>query len=136
MKHLVTVGIYLPVFGLTILIGGILSRLDSLPDNEMKKKIFHSIIAFGGGVLIAAIAFALTHHAIELLSVNHINPMSAMQDHWSPAPGASLGFLVGMIRKKLVWQNGSAYTGYPANNCYLLAFTARFSDFQSQVSKD
>lgn len=72
MEHLATVGIYSLVSGITILIGGILSRLDHFAESELKQNILHSIIAFGGGVLIAAVAFVLTPQAIELLTVPYL----------------------------------------------------------------
>lgn len=69
MEHLITVGIYAFASGITILIGGILSRLDNFPDSENKKLILHAIIAFGGGVLVAAVAFVLVPRGIESLSM-------------------------------------------------------------------
>lgn len=72
MEHLATVGLYALASGITILIGGILSRLDHFRDSLTKEQILHAIIAFGGGVLIAAVAFVLTPQGIELLSVPYL----------------------------------------------------------------
>jgi zinc transporter, ZIP family len=72
MEHLLTVGIYAFASGITILIGGILSRFDSYPDNEKKVMVLHAIIAFGGGVLIAAVAFVLVPRGIESLSIPYV----------------------------------------------------------------
>ena len=72
MEHLATVGLYSLVSGITILIGGILSRLDHFRDSLIKKQVLHAIIAFGGGVLIAAVAFVLTPRAIELLPITYL----------------------------------------------------------------
>ncbi len=72
MEHLTTVGVYAFASGITILIGGILSRLDRFPDSENKQIILHAIIAFGGGVLIAAVAFVLVPGGIESLSIPYI----------------------------------------------------------------
>jgi len=72
MEHL-TVALYSFTSGITILIGAFLSRLDRFPDNKYKERILHSIIAFGGGVLVAAVAFVLTPHGIELLSVPYLS---------------------------------------------------------------
>jgi len=69
MEHLTTVGVYAFASGITILIGGLLSSLDRFPDSVMKERVLHSIVAFGGGVLIAAVAFVLTPRAIEILSM-------------------------------------------------------------------
>lgn len=67
MGQLITVVLYSFVSGVTILIGGFLSRLDKFPDSEVKEEIRHMIVAFGGGVLVAAVAFVLTPRGIELL---------------------------------------------------------------------
>ncbi len=72
MEHLATVGIYALASGITILVGGILSRLDHFQDSLMKERILHAIIAFGGGVLIAAVAFVLTPQGIELLPIPYL----------------------------------------------------------------
>jgi len=72
VEHLATVGLYAFASGITILIGGTLSRLDHFPDSENKKIILHGIIAFGGGVLIAAVAFVLIPRGIESLSIPYI----------------------------------------------------------------
>jgi zinc transporter, ZIP family len=72
MEHLATVGIYAFASGITILIGGVLSRLDHFPDSENKKIILHAIIAFGGGVLLAAVAFVLVPRGIESLSIPYV----------------------------------------------------------------
>jgi len=72
MEHLATVGLYAFASGITILIGGVLSRLDHFPESENKEIILHGIIAFGGGVLFAAVAFVLVPRGIELLSIPYI----------------------------------------------------------------
>jgi len=72
MEHLATVGIYAFASGITILIGGVLSRLDRFPDSESKKIILHAIIAFGGGVLVAAVALVLVPRGIESLSIPYV----------------------------------------------------------------
>jgi len=72
MEHLATVGLYSLVSGLTILIGGIISRLDGFPDSLIKERVLHAIVAFGGGVLIAAVAFVLTPRGIELLPTMYV----------------------------------------------------------------
>jgi len=72
VEHLATVGIYAFASGITILIGGVLSRLDHFPDSENKKLILSAIIAFGGGVLVAAVAFVLVPRGIESLSIPYV----------------------------------------------------------------
>lgn len=72
MEHLLTVGIYAFASGITILIGGIFSRLENFPDSKNKEVILHAIIAFGGGVLVAAVAFVLVPRGIESLSIPYV----------------------------------------------------------------
>lgn len=55
--------------GITVIIGGFLARSRILPRDEFGREISHGIVAFGGGVLVAAVAFVLTPKAIELLSL-------------------------------------------------------------------
>ncbi len=52
--------------GITILFGGMLALLfEKMPRWDMKEYILHFSIAFGGGVLVAAVAFVLTPRGIE-----------------------------------------------------------------------
>tara|TARA_R110002167_G_scaffold95844_1_gene254765 strand:- start:696 stop:1406 length:711 start_codon:yes stop_codon:yes gene_type:complete len=72
LGHLLTVGIYAFASGITILIGGVLSRFEHFPYGENKKIVLHAIIAFGGGVLVAAVAFVLVPRGIEALSIWYV----------------------------------------------------------------
>jgi ZIP family zinc transporter len=55
--------------GITVLIGGFLAKSKIFSRGEYGREISHSIVAFGGGVLVAAVAFVLTPKAIDLLSL-------------------------------------------------------------------
>jgi ZIP family zinc transporter len=55
--------------GVTVIIGGFLARIKVLPRDEFGREISHIIVAFGAGVLVAAVAFVLTPKAIDLLSL-------------------------------------------------------------------
>ncbi|TGN99916.1 hypothetical protein PN36_09510, partial [Candidatus Thiomargarita nelsonii] len=52
-----------------IIIGGLLASADRFPDTVLKEEILHGIIAFGGGVLIAAVAFVLVPKGMALFSI-------------------------------------------------------------------
>ena len=54
--------------GLAALFGGGIARLEHSPDNMTKREIIHGIVAFGGGILVAAVAFALAPEGIKQLS--------------------------------------------------------------------
>lgn len=53
--------------GLTAFIGGIAAMVEGSAETETKREIIHGVIAFGGGILVAAIAFALTPVGISQL---------------------------------------------------------------------
>jgi len=55
--------------GATVILGGFLAKLKVLPRNELGRDISHGVVAFGGGVLVAAVAFVLAPRGIELLSL-------------------------------------------------------------------
>lgn len=69
MHDILIIILYSSFAGLPILIGGFISS--SLQDRslELKSEINHWIVAFGGGVLVSAIAFALVPKAIADLSI-------------------------------------------------------------------
>lgn len=50
--------------GLTASAGGLVAWIENSPETETKREITHGIIAFGGGILLAAVAFALLPPAI------------------------------------------------------------------------
>ena len=64
--------LYSLVSGITIIIGGSLASIDRFPDSELKRSVLHGIVAFGGGVLIAAVAFVLVPQGIKLLSLANL----------------------------------------------------------------
>jgi ZIP family zinc transporter len=69
MADIFKVLLYSLVSGATIIIGGIFARLEAFPDSQLKNEISHGIVALGGGVLVAAVAFVLAPRAIDTLSL-------------------------------------------------------------------
>jgi len=70
MKQLNGIIIYSLFAGITIFLGGLLARtFEKLISKEIKTYTLHWTIAFGGGILMAAIAFVLTPEAIQTFSV-------------------------------------------------------------------
>ena len=53
--------------GMTAFFGGIIAMIEGSAESETKREIIHGVIAFGGGILVAAIAFALTPAGIARL---------------------------------------------------------------------
>ncbi|MDK2857923.1 MAG: zinc transporter, family [Verrucomicrobiota bacterium] len=68
VKEIVPIILFPWIAGFTAFIGAVLARLEHLPETLLKKEIIHGIVAFGGGILVAAVAFALVPHGIEILS--------------------------------------------------------------------
>ncbi|MDA0799612.1 MAG: ZIP family metal transporter [Chloroflexi bacterium] len=60
---------YASLAGVTVIIGGLLARANLLPQNERGEEISHGVVAFGGGVLVAAVAFVLTPKGMDILSL-------------------------------------------------------------------
>ena len=70
MKEIIEIIIYSLLAGLTIFFGGLLARVfEKCCKKTIETYILHWTIAFGGGILVAAVAFVLTPKAIEVFSV-------------------------------------------------------------------
>jgi ZIP family zinc transporter len=54
--------------GLAAFAGGIVAWLENSADSVIKREFTHGVIAFGGGILVAAVAFALLPQAMIVLS--------------------------------------------------------------------
>ena len=53
--------------GVAAFIGGLLARIEASPETEAKRELIHGVVAFGGGILVAAVAFALAPEGIAVL---------------------------------------------------------------------
>lgn len=70
MRQINEIIIYSLFAGITIFLGGLLAKtFEKIISKEIKSYTLHWTIAFGGGILMAAIAFVLTPKAIETFSV-------------------------------------------------------------------
>ncbi len=54
--------------GVAAFIGGLVARFEGTAETETKREINHGVIAFGGGILVAAVAFALVPRGMADLS--------------------------------------------------------------------
>lgn len=54
--------------GLAAFVGGAVACIEGSADTEAKREMTHGIIAFGGGILVAAVAFALLPHGLAVLA--------------------------------------------------------------------
>jgi len=75
MSDIAQVILYSFVSGVTVILGGFLARLRLVPDSPLGREISHGVIAFGGGVLVAAVAFVLAPKGIEQLSLPVLVPV-------------------------------------------------------------
>lgn len=69
MTEIVQISLYSFISGATVILGGFLAKLKIIPDNELGRDISHGVIAFGGGVLVAAVAFVLIPKGMDILSL-------------------------------------------------------------------
>ena len=54
--------------GLSAFLGGVAARFENSAESAGKREVIHGVVAFGGGILIAAVAFALAPEGIKNLS--------------------------------------------------------------------
>jgi len=69
MSDILQIVLYSLASGVTVILGGFLAKLRVIPDSVLGREISHGIIAFGGGVLIAAVALVLVPQGIAVLSL-------------------------------------------------------------------
>ena len=55
--------------GLAMFVGAASARLERIPEGELKNEIIHGVVAFGGGVLVAAVAFVLAPAGLKSLNL-------------------------------------------------------------------
>ncbi len=68
MNNIITIILYSSLAGLPIILGGLISSGFQKKRISLKEEINHWVIAFGGGALLSAVAFALIPQAIPELS--------------------------------------------------------------------
>ena len=71
MSDLLIIIMYSFFSGITVFLGGIFSFLFEkyFHESDLKQNLIHSSVAFGGGIIIAAVAFVLVPSSIETLSL-------------------------------------------------------------------
>jgi ZIP family zinc transporter len=67
MNQLAIILIFSWLAGAAAFIGGLIARIESSAETEIKREMIHGVVAFGGGVLISAVAFALAPEGIAFL---------------------------------------------------------------------
>ncbi|MCK5851360.1 MAG: divalent cation transporter, partial [Kiritimatiellae bacterium] len=71
MENLIKIICYSFFSGITVFLGGFLSRLFEryFKEGVVKEEFIHTSVAFGGGIIIAAVAFVLVPKGIDELSL-------------------------------------------------------------------
>lgn len=69
MADMIQIVLYSLASGATVVLGGFLAKLKVLPENDLGREFSHGVIAFGGGVLVAAVAFVLAPRGVQVLSL-------------------------------------------------------------------
>lgn len=72
MDSLLQVLLLTAMAGLAIPVGALLARIENIKSQWLEEELRHSVIAFGGGVLISAVALVLVPEGIEKLSMTGI----------------------------------------------------------------
>lgn len=72
MNKIIEITVYSLFAGITIFLGGLLARLfERYCKKTISSYILHWSVAFGGGILIAAVAFVLTPKGIEIFPIRY-----------------------------------------------------------------
>ena len=70
MDNIFKIILYSFFSGITVLLGGLLSRwFERFGESQVKERVIHTSVAFGGGILIAAVAFVLVPKAMPLYNL-------------------------------------------------------------------
>ncbi|RZN16376.1 MAG: divalent cation transporter [Methanosarcinales archaeon] len=69
MENLLKIILYSSFSGVTVFLGGLLSKyfVRYFQDGLVKEEVLHTSIAFGGGIIIAAVAFVLVPKGMDIL---------------------------------------------------------------------
>jgi ZIP family zinc transporter len=103
MRDIIQIVLYSLASGATVILGGFLAKLEVLPENDLGREISHGIVAFGAGVVVAAVAFVLAPKGIQVL----------------PLPIIAFAFFLGVVWFLFLdrihcpawWESGTAH-GY------------------------
>ncbi len=94
MNQLTTSIIYATLAGAMIPLGALLARVEHIRPRWLEQEFRHSVIAFGGGILVAAVSFVLVPEGISNLSAG-----------WS-ATAITVGGLVFFWLDRMIAQHG------------------------------
>lgn len=68
MDEITVILLYSWIAGITAFLGGVISHFENTVESKNKDEFVHGVMAFGGGILVAAVAFSLAPEAMNTLS--------------------------------------------------------------------
>ncbi|MGM0481153.1 MAG: ZIP family metal transporter [Pseudomonadota bacterium] len=119
--------------GLMALVGGLLAHLEGSANTMVKREVVHGINAFGGGILMAAVAFALVPEGMKNLNVWQVAVSFALGgilcsfgDAWFQRRRSNYAQLTAMLTDFLpeAISLGALFTASPKAAILLAAFIA------------
>jgi ZIP family zinc transporter len=69
MSDLADIILYSFLSGVTVFLGGLLRKIENFSESKKKEEFLHGIVAFGGGILVSAVALVLVPKGIKELSL-------------------------------------------------------------------
>ncbi|MCF7877792.1 MAG: divalent cation transporter [Candidatus Omnitrophica bacterium] len=69
MGDLADIILYSFLSGVTVFFGGLFRKIENFPEGKKKEEFLHSIVAFGGGILVSAVALVLVPKGIKELTL-------------------------------------------------------------------
>ncbi|MCF7870260.1 MAG: divalent cation transporter [Candidatus Omnitrophica bacterium] len=69
MGNLAEIILYSFLSGITVFFGGLLRKIENFPESKKKEEFLHSIVAFGGGILVSAVALVLVPKGLKELKL-------------------------------------------------------------------
>ena len=120
MDRLTLLLLWTALAGACIPIGALLARIEHIRPQWLEDELRHFVIAFGGGVLVGAVALVLVPKGIErlphplaavavlitggilYLTFEDIAPQARLERHWAPPIGAVCGFALALLGEMLL----------------------------------
>lgn len=133
MQEVGTIFLVTWLAGMTAVIGGYIAKLDRTKDSVLKNEILHGITALGGGILLAAVAFALVPKGMESLPVFSLmlsflggGALFCWFDWWIQQQKSSVSQFVAMLADYIpeAISLGAVFATNPSLGYYLAAFIA------------
>lgn len=84
MAQLVVIALVSWLAGFAAFVGGVIAVFEGSAESELKREFVHGVVASGGGILVAAVAFALVPPGMVTLIVSDASTSSLTYKAMSP----------------------------------------------------